>query len=48
MKKVICVSGMLLFIGVLLLLCYLMFFREKETGMPEGTLVKNYMTDRAC
>lgn len=40
MKKAVCFTGLAVIIFMLVIGCYLLFFREKDAGIQEGTFVK--------
>lgn len=40
MKKAVWLTGFAVIIFMLVIGCYLIFFREKDTGVQEGTFVK--------
>ncbi len=40
MKKAVWFTGIFVIVSVLIIGCYLLFFREKNSEMPEGTFVR--------
>ncbi|MDE7211276.1 MAG: hypothetical protein K2O03_07510 [Lachnospiraceae bacterium] len=48
MKKAIWFTGIFILAFMIIIGCYLLFFREKSSKMPEGTFVRGQMPAKVC
>ncbi len=48
MKKVIWLTGIFVIVFMLITGCYLLFFRDKSSKMPEGTFVRVELPKKVC